>query len=82
MKGYSTFPQTSKAEALPSDGLMSYPGHLLLGGAALCIDAFSVFYSPSRLEIPRSRQGTEKAVGNEADGNTNCNWGSWAWKRD
>ena len=47
MKKYSSFPKS------PSDGLMSYPGHLLSGSGAVeytdCRDAVSIFYSPSQL---------------------------------
>ena len=34
-EGVLHIPQISKARALPSDGLMSYPGHSLVGGGDL-----------------------------------------------
>ena len=37
-------PQIFKAEALPSDSLISYPGHSLVRGLSLCRDAVSVFH--------------------------------------
>ena len=45
-EGIFHIPQSSKAGALPSDGLMSFPGHLLEGS---CRYAVGVFYSPKQL---------------------------------
>ena len=50
-EGVIHIPQISKAGVLPSDGLMSYPGHIGAGGGVLPLhrDAVSVFYSLSQL---------------------------------
>ena len=45
MKVYSIFPKVSRTEASPSDGLVSYPGHLSGIVLPLCGDAIGVFYS-------------------------------------
>ena len=44
-------PQSSKIGALPSDGLLSYPGHSLdgVGVLLLCKDTVGVFYNSSWL---------------------------------
>ena len=42
-------PQSSRTEASPLDGLVSYPGNLLGKVLPLCKDAVGVFYSSSQL---------------------------------
>ena len=46
-KGVLHMPQSSKTGVSPSDGLVSYPGHLLKGFLPLCRYAVRVFYSSS-----------------------------------
>ena len=49
-EGVLSIPQSSSITgALPSDCLVSYPGHLLERVLSLCKDAVGVFYSPSWL---------------------------------
>ena len=48
-EGVLRIPQISKAGSSPSYGLISYPGHLLVGVLPLCRDAVDVLYSPSWL---------------------------------
>ena len=49
-EGVLRIPQSSSiAGTLPSDCLVSYPGHSLGGVLPLCREAVSVFYSPSQL---------------------------------
>ena len=44
-------PQSSKTEASPSDGLVSYPGHLLVGVVLLLYrNAVGIFYCPIQLD--------------------------------
>ena len=38
----------------PLDGLLSYPGHSLVGRLPLSIGAVGVFYSPSRFGLTQS----------------------------
>ena len=51
-EGVLCIPQSSSIiGTLPSDCLVSYPGHSLGGGSyPLCRGAVSIFYSPSRLD--------------------------------
>ena len=49
MKGDSAFPKAGNAGTSPSDCLVSYLGHSLVGVWPLCRGAVSVFYSPSWL---------------------------------
>ena len=49
-EGVFRIPQSSKTEALPSDGFVPYPGHSLgVRVLPLCRDTVGVFYSPSQL---------------------------------
>ena len=50
-KGVLHIPQSSRIGALPSDGLVPYPGHSLSAVLILCRDAISVFYCPSWLDL-------------------------------
>ena len=54
-EGVLHIPQISKAGTLPSDCLMSYPGHSLVGVGVgvwpFCKDAFGVFYSFNWLDF-------------------------------
>ena len=43
-EGVLHIPQIYKAGALLFDGLMSYPGHILVGVLPLCSDVVGVFY--------------------------------------
>ena len=48
MKEYTIFPRAPLTGGLQSDCLVSYPGHLFVGGVlSLCRDAVCVFYSSS-----------------------------------
>ena len=49
-EGVHRFPQNSSIiRTSPSDCLLSYIGHSLVGGLSLYIEAVGVFYSPDRL---------------------------------
>ena len=58
IKGVLRIPQSSSITGTsPSDCLVLYPGHSLVGVLPLCRGAVGVFYSPSRLDNQRIKIG-------------------------
>ena len=49
-EGVLCIPRIFKAGASPSDGLMSYSWHSLVGVLLFCSDAVDIFYSPSQMD--------------------------------